>query len=176
MYAFKHALVQDATHGSLLRSARQQLHAQIADALEIHSPELMDSQPELFAQHYAEAGFVEKSVVWWGNAANRSSAHSAMAEAAAQLQKGLDQLALLPDSSERQRQELELRSALGGALASVKGQAALETGRAFARARELWEQLGSPSEFFRIPYGQSLYHAIRGELDLALRLNRICCV
>ena len=80
----------------------------------------------------------EKSVVWWGNAANRSSAHSAIAEAAAQLQKGLDQLVLLPDSSERQRQELELRSALGRALASVKGQAALETGHAFARARELW--------------------------------------
>jgi class 3 adenylate cyclase len=49
VYSFKHALVQDAAHGSLLRSARQQLHAQIADALESHSPELMDSQPELFA-------------------------------------------------------------------------------------------------------------------------------
>src|SRR5215471_18066991 len=60
-YAFKHALVQDAAHGSLLRSSRQQLHAQIAEALETRSPELMESQPELFAQHYAEAGLVEKS-------------------------------------------------------------------------------------------------------------------
>jgi hypothetical protein len=65
VYAFKHALVQDAAHGSLLRSARQQLHAQIAEALETHSPELMDSQPELFAQHYAEAGLGEKSVACW---------------------------------------------------------------------------------------------------------------
>src|SRR5271165_332044 len=56
VYSFKHALVQDAAHGSLLRKARQQLHAQIAEALEAHSPDLMDSQPELFAQHYAEAG------------------------------------------------------------------------------------------------------------------------
>src|SRR6516162_10107756 len=53
VYTFKHALVQDAAHGSLLRSTRQQLHAQIAEALETHSPELIDSQPELFAQHYA---------------------------------------------------------------------------------------------------------------------------
>ena len=60
VYSFKHALVQDAAHGSLLRSARQQLHAQIAEALEAHSPELMDSQPELFAQHYAEAGLGRK--------------------------------------------------------------------------------------------------------------------
>ena len=97
VYSFKHALVQDAAHGSLLRSSRQQLHAQIAEALEASSPELMDSQPELFAQHYAEAGLVEKSVACWGKAGHRSAARSAMAEAAAQFHKGLDQLALLPD-------------------------------------------------------------------------------
>ena len=117
VYSFKHALVQDAAHGSLLRSSRQQLHAQIAEALETHSPELMDSQPELFAQHYAEAGLVEKSVAYWGKAGRRSAARSAMAEAAAQFQKGLDQLALLPDTPERQRQELEFCSALGAVLA-----------------------------------------------------------
>ena len=94
--------MQDAAHGSLLRSARQQLHAQIADALETHSPELMDSQPELFAQHYAEAGLVEKSIGGWGKAGHRSTARFAMAEAAAQLQKGLDQLALLRVTPERQ--------------------------------------------------------------------------
>ena len=116
VYSFKHALVQDAAHGSLLRSTRQQLHAQIAEALETHSPELMDSQPELFAQHYAEAGLVEKSVAYWGKAGHRSAARSAMAEAAAQFQKGLDQLALLPDTPERQRQELEFCSALGAVL------------------------------------------------------------
>ena len=171
VYSFKHALVQDAAHGSLLRSSRQQLHAQIAEALEAHSPELMDSQPELFAQHYAEAGLVEKSVACWGKAGHRSAARSAMAEAAAQFQKGLDQLALLPDTPERQRQELEFRSALGAVLRAVKGQAAPETGHAYARARELWEQLGSPSEFLQVPFGQSVYHVFRGEFDLAQRLD-----
>jgi predicted ATPase len=137
IYSFKHALVQDAAHGSLLRSSRQQLHAQIAQALETLSPEMMDSQPELFAQHYAEAGLVERSVVCWGKAGQRSAARSAMVEATAQLQKGLDQLMLLPDTPERQRQELEIRSSLGAALRFVKGQAAAETGQAYARAREL---------------------------------------
>jgi predicted ATPase len=112
VYSFKHALVQDAAHGSLLRSTRQQLHAQIAEALEAQLPQLMDSQPELFAQHYAEAGLVEKSAAYWGKAGHRSAARSAMAEAAAQLQKGLDQLARLPDNPDRQRRELEFRSAL----------------------------------------------------------------
>src|SRR6516165_3249000 len=171
IYSFKHALVQDAAHGSLLRSSRQQLHAQIAEALEAVSSELTETQPELLAQHYAEAGLVEKSIASWGKAAHRSIVRSAMAEAVAQLQKGLDQLALLPDNPTRQQRELEFRSALAAVLMPVKGHAAPETGQAYARARELWEQVGSPSEFFRIPYGQSLYHAIRGELDLALRLN-----
>ncbi|MBV8357035.1 MAG: hypothetical protein JO189_03735 [Deltaproteobacteria bacterium] len=172
VYTFKHALVQDAAHGSLLRSSRQQLHAQIAEALETHSPELMDSQPELFAQHYAEAGLVEKSVACWSKAGHRSVARAAIVEAAAQFQKGLDQLGRLPDSPERQRQELEFSSSLSAALRAVKGQGAPETGHAYARARELWERLGSPSEFVQIPYGQSRYHAHRGELDLAQRLDK----
>src|SRR5262249_55818688 len=58
VYVFKHALVQDSAHGSLLRSTRQQLHAQIAEALETQFPGLTRNQPELFAQHYAEAGLV----------------------------------------------------------------------------------------------------------------------
>jgi DNA-binding winged helix-turn-helix (wHTH) protein len=129
------------------------------------------SQPELFAQHYAEAGLTEQSVACWGKAGRRSADRSAMAEAAAQYQKGLDQLALLPDSPERQRQELELYSSLAVVLRLVKGYASLETGRALDCARVLWEQLSSPSEFLNIPFWQSLHHHTRGELDLAGRLD-----
>jgi hypothetical protein len=88
-----------------------------------------------------------------------------------QFQKGLDQLALLPNTPGRWRQELEFWSALGAVLQALKGSAAAEAGHAYARARELWEKLGSPSEFLRIPYGQSVFHMNRGELDLSLRLD-----
>ena len=67
------------------------MHEQIAEALETQSPELIDRQRELFAQHYAEAGLVEKSVAYWSKTGRRSAARSAMAEAAAQLTEGLDQ-------------------------------------------------------------------------------------
>src|SRR5439155_10467427 len=76
-----------------------------------------------------------------------------------------------PDTDECRRQKLEYYSALGVALSEVKGHSAPETGQAYTRARELWEQLGSPSEFLRVPYGQSRFHAHRGELGLALRLD-----
>jgi predicted ATPase len=171
VYTFKHALVQDAAYGSLLRTTRHELHRRIAEALEALSPEMIDSQPEFFARHYGEAGLVQKSVFYWSKAGHRSVARAAIMEAAAQFQKGLDQLALLPDNSERQRQELEFYSSLSAALRAVKGQGAPETGHAYARAHELWEQLGSPPEFVQIPYGESRYHAHRCEFDLAQRLD-----
>jgi len=99
IFSFKHALVRDAAYFTVLRGSRRQLHARIAEALEAHLPELVDNQPELYAQHYAEAGMLEKSVIFWGKAGRRSAARSAVAEAAAQFQKALDQLALLPDNT-----------------------------------------------------------------------------
>jgi predicted ATPase len=140
--------------------------------LETHSPEIIDSQPDLLALHFSEAGLVAKSVDYWGKAGRRSAARSAMAEAAAQFQKGLDQLELLPDTPERKRQELAFHSALGAVFFAVKGFAAPETGQVYARAQELWEKLGSPTEFLHLPFGQSNHHVIRGELDLAERFDK----
>jgi hypothetical protein len=60
-------------------------------------------------------------------------------------------------------------------LQSVKGYAAPETGRTLGRARELWEQLGSPPEFLQVSYAESLYHEIRGELDLRIAWIKNCC-
>src|SRR6202042_579283 len=120
-YSFKHALVRDVAYGSLLRNSRRNLHELIANALRTQSEELLETQPELFAWHYAEAGLAEQSAGFWAKAGQRSAARSALAEAAAQYQKGLDQLAELPETPRRLRQRLEFRSALGAALRAVKG-------------------------------------------------------
>ena len=53
----------------------------------------------------------------------------------------------------------------------VRGFAAPETGQVYGRARQLWEQLGSPAEFLHVPRGQALYHNMRGEIYLAQRLD-----
>jgi predicted ATPase/DNA-binding winged helix-turn-helix (wHTH) protein len=179
VYSFKHALVQDAAHGTLLRRTRQQLHARVADALEAQSPELMETQPELFAQHYAEAGFVEKSAVWWSKAAQKAYSRSAMTEAAAQFLRALAQVALLADNPERRRLELECLKGLGATLQSTKGYGAPETGQTFDQALKLCERLSFPSEFPEIFYGQACHYTARGELDRAqsladdlLRLSR----
>jgi predicted ATPase len=53
-YAFKHALVRDAAYGTLLRGKRKELHGNIAQGLESGFPEIVETQPDLLAQHCAE--------------------------------------------------------------------------------------------------------------------------
>src|SRR5262249_6213971 len=100
-YLFKHALLQDAVHETLLRGKRRELHARIAAVLEERFPDVAQRQPGLLAHHYTEAGSLEHAVVYWGRAGRQSAARSAVVEAETQLHRGLDLLSGLPDSHER---------------------------------------------------------------------------
>jgi class 3 adenylate cyclase len=95
-YLFKHALVQDAAYGTLLREPRRALHARIAEALESQFTDIAESQPELLARHCSEAGEIEKAASLWGKAGQRSLERSALVEAIEQLTRALDQIATLP--------------------------------------------------------------------------------
>ena len=126
-YLFKHALVQDAAYGTLLREPRRALHARIAETLESQFAEIAESQPELLARHCTEAGLIEKAAGLWGKAGQRSLARSALVEAAAQLTRALDQIATLPGTPALRREQIKLQVALITPLIHVKGYAAPET-------------------------------------------------
>ncbi len=143
-YIFKHAMVQDAAYGTLLRSRRQQLHARIATILEDRFPEITQAQPALLAQHCAAAGLGEKSVAYWLKAGQQALARSAMTEAVAQLRKGLQALDSLPSDPRYQQQELDLQTALGSALTATKGWSGAEPRETRARALTLAEQINRP--------------------------------
>jgi predicted ATPase len=166
-YTFKHALVQDAAYSTLLRSRRQQLHARITSTLESQFPDIVAAKPQLLAQHSAEAGLNEKAISYCLKAGQQAIAHSAMAEAVAQLLKGLDLLAALPEAL-RQQPELDLRIALGPALAATKGYAAPDVAETFARARALAEQLGRSDYLVPLLYVQYAFDLVRAEYRLAL--------
>jgi predicted ATPase len=89
-YLFKHALVQDAAYGTLLRDARRALHARIVKTLETQFTEIADIQPEILARHCTEAGLIEKAAKQWGKAGQRSLERSALIEAVQQFTRGLD--------------------------------------------------------------------------------------
>ena len=148
-YLFKHALVQDAAYGTLLREPKRALHARIAETLESQFAEIAESQPELLARHCTEAGLIERAAGLWGKAGQRSLDRSALVEAAAQLTRALEQIATLTSTTALRREQIKLQVALITPLNHVKGYAAAETMAAGKQARLLIEQaeaLGEPPE------------------------------
>jgi predicted ATPase len=159
-YLFKHALVQDAAYGTLLREPRRALHARIAETIEGQFSDIAESEPELLAHHCTEAGMIERAALLWGKAGQRSIERSALVEAVAQLTRALDQIATLPSTPALRREQIKLQVALITPLIHVKGYAAPETKAAEERARMLIEQaeaLGEPLEdpllLFSVLYG-----------------------
>ena len=108
-YLFKHALVQDAAYGLLLREPRRQLHARIAETLESKFSEIAENKPEVLARHWAEAGDIEKAAALWGKAGQRSAERSALVEAIEQLRRALDMIATLPSTPALRREEIKLQ-------------------------------------------------------------------
>jgi class 3 adenylate cyclase len=148
-YLFKHALVQDAAYGTLLREPRRELHARIAETLERQFGEIAENRPELLARHCTEARLIEKAASLWGKAGQRSLARSALVEAAEQLARALDQIATLQSTPALRREQISLQVALITPLIHVKGYAAPETKAAVERARLLIEEAqarGEPPE------------------------------
>jgi class 3 adenylate cyclase/predicted ATPase len=169
-YAFKHALVQDAAYSTLLRGRRQHIHARIAATLESQFPETVAAHPQLIARHCAEAGLNEKAIGYRLKAGQREVARSAMTEAVAQLQKGLDLLATLPDNPWRVQHELDLQIVLGRALMATRGYSAPVVAETIVRARGLAEQLDRPDYLVPLLYIQWGFHMVRAEHRLALSL------
>ena len=148
-YLFKHALVQDAAYGTLLREPRRALHARIAETLESSFADIAENQPEILARHYTEAGLIEKAGSLWGKAGQRSLERSALVEAAEQLARALAQIAVQPDTPALRRDQIKLQVGLMNTLMHTKGHAAPETRAAAERAHLLIknsEALGEPPE------------------------------
>jgi len=164
-YMFKHALIQDAAYASLLKRTRQQYHRQIAQMLEAEFPETVEAEPELVAHHYTEAGLNEQAVGYWLQAGKRAAQRSANAEAINHLNKGIEVLMTQPDSVERARQELDMQISLGPVLMAVKGQSSPDAERAYARARELCQQVGETPKLFPVLYGLFRFHMVRAEFQ-----------
>ena len=165
-YTFKHALVQDTAYETLLRSRRQILHRQIADALRGEFPAVAAAEPELVAHHLTRAGLDEPAIEWWGRAGDQALRRYAFKEAAAHLGKAIelaDKLAGMAPGAAPDSNRLNLQTGLGNALIWAKGYTAPETSAAFARARELASRAEDASERFSAYYGLWVGHLNRCE-------------
>jgi predicted ATPase/class 3 adenylate cyclase len=169
-YIFKHALVRDAAYASLLKSRRRQLHARIAETLEEQFLSAAEAEPDVLAHHWAEAGAAEKAAIYRLKAGQRALAHSATAEAVAELLMAQELLQTLTEGAKRHHIELDVQIALGAAYSAAKGYAAPETVQAYARARELCGRLGEDPRLVPALLGLWGSYNARDELDAARKV------
>ena len=170
-YLFKHALVQDTAYESLLRSTRQGYHRRVAEVLEERFLETVESQPELLAHHFTEAGLHEPAVDYWYKAGQHASERSAHREATSHLHKGLVVLATLPETSERAQHELRFYLTLHTSLCAIHGYASSEVSNCTRCARELCQHVGDPGQFYTMLSGMRNFHLVRADLQTARELS-----
>ena len=170
-YMFKHALIQDAAYASLLKSTRQQVHQRLAQALEARFPAVVETQPEVVAQHYTVAGYAEQAVVYWLRASQQASERSAYLEAISHCITGIELLTTLPATPERTQQAVTLYIALGAALMVTKGHAAPEVEHAYTQARALCQQVGETPELVPVLFGLWRFYLQRSQLHTARELG-----
>ena len=169
-YLFKHALVQDAAYGTLLRAKRHELHSRIASVLEQHFLDVCETQPEVLARHYTQAGLAHQAISYWQRAGDRAAKRSANQEAVAHFRNARGLLEALPDRAAHAEKELQLLIALGPALMTTRSSAAPEIGSLYARARELALSVRRVADLFPTVWGAWLVAFTAGDFASAKRL------
>ena len=170
VYSFKHALVRDAAYESLLKSRRQQLHGQIARALEERFADIVASQPEIVAHHFTEAGLVEPAIDYWLKAGQHAARRSANAEALNHLARGLELLPNIDDPMLRNKSELLLQTSLGNSLRATKGWSADSVKHAYTRALQLCKESGLDEHTLPAVFGLWTWNFLRAALGEAQAL------
>jgi predicted ATPase len=170
-YMFKHALIQEAAYQSLLRNTRQQVHQRIAQVVEARFPALVETQPELVAQHYTAAGCTEPAVIYWQRAGQHASDRSAHLEAVSHFTAGIELLNTLPETPERTQHAVILHIALGAELLVTKGHAAPEVEQAYTQAYALCQQVGETPELVPVLFGLWRFYILRPQLHTAREIG-----
>jgi predicted ATPase/class 3 adenylate cyclase len=165
-YMFKHALIQDAAYQSLLRSTRQQYHQQIAQVLETQFPDIRETQPELLAHHYTEAGLSAQAMPYWQRAGQRAMERSGYREAVACFEQALLVLRRLPERQDTLEQAIDLHFDLRNALLPQGDQA-----RIFDHLREaetLAQVLDDRQRLGQVAVYMTEYFRLVNDLDRAV--------
>ena len=169
-YLFKHVLVQDTAYQSLLKSRRQQLHQQVAQVVVEQFADTAETQPELVAHHYTEAGLKEQAIPYWQQAGQRTSQRGANLEAVRHLTTGIELLKTLSNTPARIQQELTFQLTLGALRIATHGWASPEVQSTYRRARELCELVGDQKQIFPVLCNMTTYHSMRAEHQRAREL------
>ncbi|MFQ5477267.1 MAG: AAA family ATPase [Candidatus Binatia bacterium] len=170
-YRFKHTLTHEVAYGAVLGNRRRAIHESAARAIEdLYRSELAGHYCEL-ARHYSCSDNKAKAVQYLRLAGQQALQRSAYDEAIVQFTKVIELIETLPETTERDAQELALQTTLGAALGVARGWAAAEVEQTYGRALELCERTVETEQLCLTLGGLSVMHFIRGNLPSALELG-----
>jgi class 3 adenylate cyclase/predicted ATPase len=162
-FTFKHTLIQDTAAASLLKSRRHELHEGIAQVLEEQFPDEVERRPEELARHFDAAQLPDAAIAHYQRAGERAAERSANEEAIGHLTRAIELLGTLPETRERNRQELGLQMAIAAPLSAARGWADPECEGAYERARVLASEIGEGPELARVLVGLAASFYTKGD-------------
>ncbi len=179
-HTFKHILFQDVAYNLMLFSQRRQLHRAMANWLERTYQKEISSVYPLLAHHWSraideaapEVEVVQRAIECLHRAAEQALRSNANKEAVGLLNDALRLLEMLPDTPDRARKEVALQSTLGAPLIVIRGFAAPEVEKAYARSWHLCRQLGNAPELFPTLAGLWNFYLVKTQLRKAGELAR----
>ncbi|HLW69308.1 MAG TPA: adenylate/guanylate cyclase domain-containing protein [Candidatus Binataceae bacterium] len=166
-YIFKHALTQEVAYNSLLIERRKLLHERVGQAIEALFPNQLEDRVTALAHHYSHSDNADKAVEYLGRAGQQAMRRSAHLAAIGNLKLGLEFLATLPETPERDWQELALQAALGPSLMETKGDSTPEVEAVCSRVAELGERIDETQYVFGARGGLFLNRMNRGQFEAA---------
>jgi tetratricopeptide (TPR) repeat protein len=122
-YTFKHALVQDAAYGSMLRQRRQEVHGRIARELVERAAGV---RPELIAHHFEAAGKLSEAVEWLETAGDAAVRSAASQEAIRFWRRALQLLSGDIGVKDTPRRQIQLMQKLASTFIQVEGYGSTE--------------------------------------------------
>jgi predicted ATPase len=96
---------------------------------------------------------LEQAIPYWKRAGELAISRSAHTEAISHLNEGLLLLHHLPESNEKNHNEILFQIALGVPLTALRGYGAPEVEQAYARASALCQQVGDQAQLVPALYG-----------------------
>jgi class 3 adenylate cyclase/tetratricopeptide (TPR) repeat protein len=169
-YTFKHALTQEVAYNSMLIERRRELHERAAAALEELFADKLDDQVDALAHHYSRSGNTAKAIGFLCRAAEQARARSAYDDAIAYTDQALALLSELPDSAERDRDEIGLQVIRSLLLAATRGFASDDLARCLKRGLTLCQRVGEGPEMFGVMFGLWNFNLARNRLHDAMKL------
>lgn len=168
---FTHDRIREVAYQSILSERRRALHARITAAIsDLYASRLSD-YIERLAHHAVRGKLRDQAIVYLRQAGSKAASNSAHVEAVANLTTALDLIPTLPAGTDRDREELGIRLALGPTLQVTRGHAAPEVEDNYRRARVLSQLGGDLIQQFQALWGLWLMASHRADSTTAVELG-----